>query len=170
MCQETVLLDTHLLSRCHQFYCTVARLLLRTLLGPNYQATFNGVIASDTGEPTMLPKIPTPKIFAAFPEFFLEDIAEIVLFVSQHHFATVEINMDQDLISLLLVVICTCSEGHVKNPYLIAKFVEILYEMSPTNLVPRLYERVLSHPLSVLLPTALMKFYTCKCSLSSNTS
>lgn len=39
-------------------------------------------------------------------------------------------------------------------------FLQILYEMSPSNLVPRLYERVLSHPLSVMMPTALMKFYT----------
>lgn len=72
--------------------------------------------------------------------------------------------MDQDLISLLLVVICSCSDGHVKNPYLTAKFVEILYEMSLTNTGPsRLYDRVLSHPLSVSLPTSLMRFYTREC-------
>uniref|UniRef100_A0A6A7FU80 Ubiquitin conjugation factor E4 B n=2 Tax=Hirondellea gigas TaxID=1518452 RepID=A0A6A7FU80_9CRUS len=160
VCQETALLDTALLSRCIVFYCSVARVLLSTLFGPDYSTLFNSILTSDGVTATALPKSDTPKLFAAFPEFFLEDIAEIVLFVSQHHFPTVENNMDQDLISLLLVVICTCGDGHIKNPYLIAKFVEILYDMSPTNLVPRLYERVLSHPLSVLLPSALMRFYT----------
>lgn len=124
------MLDTQLLSRSLQFYCTVARLLLRSLLGPNYQTTiFHTDNSSDNAfeNNSFFTKISTSKIFAAFPEFFLEDIAEIVLFVSQHHFPTVEANMDQDLVSLLLVVICTCSRGYVKNPYLTAKFVEVSF-------------------------------------------
>lgn len=157
VCQEAALLDTQLLSRCLTFYGSTARLLLSTLLGPDYDVILR---APAIGAAAQLPKIPTPKLFSAFPEFFLEDIAEIILFTSQHHFLTLESAMDQDLISLLLVVICSCSDGHVRNPYLTAKVVEILYEMSITNLGPRLYDRVLSHPLSVSLPSALMRFYT----------
>ncbi|XP_047740861.1 ubiquitin conjugation factor E4 B isoform X3 [Hyalella azteca] len=163
VCQEVVLLDLQLLTRCLTFYCSVAQVLLQTLLGPQYEALFVSLLSTDSASSSnaqvSLPKMTTPKLFSAFPEFFLEDIAEVILFISHYHFPTVENNVGQDLVSLLVVVICGCSDGHVKNPYLIAKFVEMLFDMSPSNLVPRLYERVLSHPLSVLLPSALMRFY-----------
>lgn len=69
--------------------------------------------------------------------------------------------MENSLITWLLVTIC--SSSMIKNPYLVAKLVEVVFVIIPT-IQPRcemLYMRFMNHPISQsLLPSALMKFYT----------
>lgn len=69
--------------------------------------------------------------------------------------------MDPPLVYWLLISIC--SPHCVRNPYIIAKMVEVLFVMSPLMQprAERIFNRIMAHPLSIdLLPIALMKFYT----------
>lgn len=56
-----------------------------------------------------------------------------------------------------------CSQNYIRNPYLIAKLVEVLFVTNPAVQLrtQRFSEMMENHPLSVkqLVP-ALMKFYT----------
>lgn len=65
------------------------------------------------------------------------------------------------LITWLLVA--TCSPHCIKNPYLVAKIIEVMFVLNP-GIQPRtevLHDRLMSHTLSEHnLPAALMKFYT----------
>lgn len=70
-------------------------------------------------------------------------------------------SMDHSMITWLLVA--TCSPHCVKNPYLVAKIIEVLFVLNPgfNPHTEDLYNRVLSHPISEThLPSCLMKFYT----------
>lgn len=70
-------------------------------------------------------------------------------------------NMENSMITWLLTSICKSSI--IKNPYLVAKIVEVVYVLNP-SMHPRcenLYSRLMHHPLSQdQLASALMKFYT----------
>lgn len=71
--------------------------------------------------------------------------------------------MEDSLIDWLLVIIC--SSHCIKNPYLIAKIVEVVFIMNPLVQSPTstalLYDRFMTHQISqTILPSALMKFYT----------
>ena len=67
----------------------------------------------------------------------------------------------QDLITLLLV--CICSASYINNPYLVAKLVEVMFVVNPAvqRKTEKLNDMLLNHPLAIehLVP-ALMKFYT----------
>ncbi len=67
----------------------------------------------------------------------------------------------EDIVTFLVVFIC--SQNYIKNPYLIAKLVEVLFVTNPAvqPRTQRFFEIMENHPLSVnqLVP-ALMKFYT----------
>lgn len=69
--------------------------------------------------------------------------------------------MEDSLITWLLVTIC--SSSMVRNPYLVAKLVEVVFVILPT-IQPRcemLHLRLLNHHIAqTMLPSALMKFYT----------
>lgn len=69
--------------------------------------------------------------------------------------------MEDSLLTWLLVAVCN---GHrIKNPYLVAKIVEVLFVMDPAISLrtENIYTRVMAHPVSQRsLPRALMKFYT----------
>ena len=57
----------------------------------------------------------------------------------------------------------TCSSSYIKNPYLVAKIVKVLFIIGLTEdkRIDVLCSRVMSHELShTHLPGALMKFYT----------
>lgn len=64
---------------------------------------------------------------------------------------------------LTWILVCICKPAAFKNPYLIAKLIEVLFVLNP-NIQPKtevLNNMMMSHPLSVSpLPSALMKFYT----------
>lgn len=69
--------------------------------------------------------------------------------------------MEDSAITWLLVTIC--SSSMIKNPYLVAKLVEVVFVILP-SIQPRcemLYLRLMNHNISqTVLPSSLMKFYT----------
>ncbi|XP_070695163.1 ubiquitin conjugation factor E4 B isoform X3 [Pempheris klunzingeri] len=147
-CADVGLLDENLLRRCLQFYSTVIQLILRMVdpAYPNITLPLN-------------PEI--PKSFAALPEFYIEDVAEFLLFVVQYSPQVLYEPCVQDIVTFLVVFIC--SQNYIRNPYLIAKLVEVLFVTNPAvqPRTQRFSEMMENHPLSVkqLVP-ALMKFYT----------
>ncbi|CAK6951282.1 ubiquitin conjugation factor E4 B isoform X1 [Scomber scombrus] len=147
-CADVGLLDENLLLRCLQFYSTVIQLILR-MVDPAYP---------DITLP-LNPEI--PKSFAALPEFYIEDVAEFLLFVVQYSPQVLYEPCVQDIVTFLVVFIC--SQNYIRNPYLIAKLVEVLFVTNPAvqPRTQRFSEMMENHPLSVkqLVP-ALMKFYT----------
>uniref|UniRef100_A0A8B9R7E8 Ubiquitin conjugation factor E4 B n=1 Tax=Astyanax mexicanus TaxID=7994 RepID=A0A8B9R7E8_ASTMX len=147
-CADAGLLDENLLRRCLQFYSMVIQLILR-MVDPAY--------------PNMsMPLSPEiPKSFAALPEFYIEDVAEFLLFIVQYSPQVLYEPCAQDIVTFLVVFIC--SQNYIRNPYLIAKLVEVLFVTNPAvqPRTQRFFEMIENHPLSVnqLVP-ALMKFYT----------
>ncbi|XP_019743552.1 ubiquitin conjugation factor E4 B isoform X3 [Hippocampus comes] len=147
-CADVGLLDENLLRRCLQFYSTVIQLLLRMVdpAYPNVTLPLN-------------PEI--PKTFAVLPEFYIEDVAEFLLFVVQYSPQVLYEPCVQDIVTFLVVFIC--SQNYIRNPYLIAKLVEVLFVTNPAvqPRTQRFSEMMENHPLSInqLVP-ALMKFYT----------
>ncbi|XP_056128765.1 ubiquitin conjugation factor E4 B [Lampris incognitus] len=147
-CADAGLLDENLLRRCLQFYSTVIQLILR-MVDPAYPHI-------------TLPLNPDiPKSFAALPEFYIEDVAEFLLFVVQYSPQVLYEPCVQDIVTFLIVFIC--SQNYIRNPYLIAKLVEVLFVTNPAvqPRTQRFSEMMENHPLSIkqLVP-ALMKFYT----------
>ncbi|XP_032428255.1 ubiquitin conjugation factor E4 B isoform X1 [Xiphophorus hellerii] len=147
-CADVGLLDENQLRRCLQFYSTVIQLILRMVdqAYPNITLPLN-------------PEI--PKSFAALPEFYVEDVAEFLLFVVQYSPQVLYEPCVQDVVTFLVVFIC--SQHYIRNPYLIAKLVEVLFVTNPAvqPRTQRFSEMMENHPLSIkhLVP-ALMKFYT----------
>uniref|UniRef100_A0A8C9SBI1 Ubiquitin conjugation factor E4 B n=1 Tax=Scleropages formosus TaxID=113540 RepID=A0A8C9SBI1_SCLFO len=147
-CADVGLLDENLLRRCLQFYSMVIQLVLR-IVDPAYP---------DINLP-LNPEV--PRGFAALPEFYVEDVAEFILFIVQYFPQVLYEPCTQDVVTFLVVFIC--SENYIRNPYLIAKLVEVLFVTNPA-VQPRTHrfsEMMENHPLAVkqLVP-ALMKFYT----------
>ncbi|XP_017342388.1 ubiquitin conjugation factor E4 B isoform X2 [Ictalurus punctatus] len=147
-CADAGLLDENLLRRCLQFYSTVIQLIMHIVdpAYPNVALPLN-------------PEI--PKSFAALPEFYIEDVAEFMLFIVQYSPQVLYEPCTQDIATFLVVFIC--SQNYIRNPYLIAKLVEVLFVTNPAvqPRTQRFFELIENHPLSVnqLVP-ALMKFYT----------
>jgi len=102
-----------------------------------------------------------PKSFAALPEFYIEDVAEFLLFIVQYSPQVLYEPCCQDIVTFLIVFIC--SQNYIRNPYLIAKLVEVLFVTNPAvqPRTQRFFEMMENHPLAInqLVP-ALMKFYT----------
>ncbi|XP_076874584.1 ubiquitin conjugation factor E4 B isoform X3 [Brachyhypopomus gauderio] len=147
-CSDAGLLDESLLRRCLQFYGMVIQLILRM---------------ADPAYPNIaLPLSPDiPRSFAALPEFYIEDVAEFLLFIVQYSPQVLYEPCTQDIGTFLVVFIC--SQNYIRNPYLIAKLVEVLFVTNPAvqPRTQRFSEMIENHPLSInqLVP-ALMKFYT----------
>ncbi|XP_071439360.1 ubiquitin conjugation factor E4 B [Hetaerina americana] len=114
-----------------------------------------GVTVSSVPLPTS-----APPEFYALPEFFVEDIAEFLLFALQFAPSVMMDYIDEPMIRWLLVMVC-CPHL-VRSPYLVAKLVEVLFVMCPDVLVHvrPLFMRVISHPIAQIhLSACLMKFY-----------
>uniref|UniRef100_A0A6Q2XGK0 Ubiquitin conjugation factor E4 B n=1 Tax=Esox lucius TaxID=8010 RepID=A0A6Q2XGK0_ESOLU len=144
-CADAGLLDENLLRRCLQFYSMVIQLILLT---QPHVGAFLYLEYAVIG-------------FAALPEFYIEDVAEFLLFVVQYSPQVLYEPCVQDIVTFLVVFIC--SQNYIRNPYLIAKLVEVLFVTNPAvqPRTQRFSEMMENHPLSVkqLVP-ALMKFYT----------
>ncbi|XP_054268263.1 ubiquitin conjugation factor E4 B [Macrosteles quadrilineatus] len=147
-CADAGLLDDNLMRRSLLFYSSVAEFML-TLLTDN----------------PLSPSLPLPPepphLFSALPEWYVEDIAEFLLFALSYCPNVIATSMDRSMITWLLVA--TCSPHCIKNPYLVAKIIEVLFVLNPgfNPHTEELYNRVLSHPISEThLPSCLMKFYT----------
>ncbi|KAJ3644556.1 hypothetical protein Zmor_022280 [Zophobas morio] len=150
-CADAGLLDKNLIRRALIFYTSVAQFLLSLM--------------TNTPPGSPIPNLPLPsttaEAFSALPEWYVEDIAEFLLFALPYFPTVITENMEDSLITWLLVTIC--SSSMIKNPYLVAKLVEVVFVIIPT-FQPRcemLYDRFMSHEISrTILPSALMKFYT----------
>ena len=147
-CYMIAIVDENLLSESMGFYSTFIQFLLK-LACPGF--------------PNLELPLPAeaPEIFTVLPEFYVEDIAEHLLFIIQFSPTALEGNALNDLVLFLIVFIC--SPHYFKNPYLVAKLVEVLFVLNPT-IQPRtrhFYETIENHPLATKhLGSALMKFYT----------
>ncbi|XP_075218617.1 ubiquitination factor E4B [Lycorma delicatula] len=151
-CADAGLLDQNLMRRALQFYTTVAEFLLSVLTDSpvgTVPITFN------------LPLPSEPPVFAAFPEWYVEDIAEFLLFALQSTPRVIVDGMEDNMITWLLVAVC--SPHCIKNPYLVAKIIEVLFVLNPgiQARTESLHNRIMAHPVSEqYLPSFLMKFYT----------
>jgi len=101
-----------------------------------------------------------PAPFSAFPEWFVEDAADFVLFAIQHAPHAVNNDNSSELVVFLIVFIC--SSHYVSIPCLVAKLIEAVFVSSPSlQFAETFHQRLLSHPLAQsYLAKALMKFYT----------
>ncbi|KFP75349.1 Ubiquitin conjugation factor E4 B, partial [Acanthisitta chloris] len=136
-CADAGLLDENFLRRCLNFYGMVIQLMLR-ILDPAYPNI-------------KLPLTPeVPKVFAALPEFYVEDVAEFLFFIVQYAPQVLYEPCTQDIVMFLVVMLC--NQNYIRNPYLVAKLVEVMFMTNPM---------IENHPLSTkLLVPSLMKFYT----------
>ncbi|XP_057653177.1 ubiquitin conjugation factor E4 B [Diorhabda carinulata] len=150
ICADAGILDKNLMRRSLVFYSSVSEYLMSLMTNV------------PPGSP--LPELPLAvdsPAFSSLPEWYMEDIAEFLLFALQYFPNVIADNMEDSMISWLLVTIC--SSNMVKNPYLVAKLVEVVFVILPT-IQPRcevIYSRLMNHHISqTILPSSLMKFYT----------
>nr|KAF6380827.1 ubiquitination factor E4B [Myotis myotis] len=147
-CADAGLLDESFLRRCLNFYGLLIQLLLR-ILDPAYP------------DVTLPLSSDVPKAFAALPEFYVEDIAEFLFFIVQYSPQVLYEPCTQDIVMFLVVMLC--NQNYIRNPYLVAKLVEVMFMTNPA-VQPRtqkFFEMIENHPLSTkLLVPSLMKFYT----------
>ncbi|KAJ1145164.1 hypothetical protein NDU88_011455 [Pleurodeles waltl] len=147
-CADAGLLDENFLRRCLNFYGVVIQLVLHIM---------------DPAFPNItLPLHPeVPKLFAALPEFYVEDVAEFLFFIVQYCPQVLFEPCTQDIVTFLVVLLC--NQNYIRNPYLVAKLVEVMFVTNP-SIQPRtqkFFEMIENHPLSTkLLVPSLMKFYT----------
>nr|XP_042128406.1 ubiquitin conjugation factor E4 B isoform X1 [Peromyscus maniculatus bairdii] len=147
-CADAGLLDESFLRRCLNFYGLLIQLLLR-ILDPAYP------------DVTLPLSSDVPKVFAALPEFYVEDVAEFLFFIVQYSPQVLYEPCTQDIVMFLVVMLC--NQNYIRNPYLVAKLVEVMFMTNP-SVQPRtqkFFEMIENHPLSTkLLVPSLMKFYT----------
>nr|XP_058913834.1 ubiquitin conjugation factor E4 B isoform X2 [Kogia breviceps] len=147
-CADAGLLDESFLRRCLNFYGLLIQLLLR-ILDPAYP------------DVTLPLSSDVPKVFAALPEFYVEDVAEFLFFIVQYSPQVLYEPCTQDIVMFLVVMLC--NQNYIRNPYLVAKLVEVMFMTNPA-VQPRtqkFFEMIENHPLSTkLLVPSLMKFYT----------
>lgn len=142
---EAVILDPDVLQHSIQYYCSLAEwMVLQAAGGPAYLP---------------LPQ-KTPLTFAAIPDFFLEHMADFVLFCTRVTPQTLEDPGFTHIAALMLLLIC--SPHYLHNPYLVSKLVEVMFIMMPGIQHRRhnLINLFLNHPLAPKhLSAALMRMY-----------
>lgn len=107
VCADAGLLDQALLSRSLNFYNMVMGMLLRSVSDWN---------PSCSNAPTLPLSLEVPKAFAAYPEWYIEDMADFLLFTVQYIPQVVEQSSADELILFLIVFVC--SANYVSSPYL----------------------------------------------------
>ncbi|XP_017783423.1 PREDICTED: ubiquitin conjugation factor E4 B isoform X1 [Nicrophorus vespilloides] len=153
ICADTGVLDKNLMRRTLIFYTQVAEYLLYLLTNSKPGACVNTLPLPHNSD--------VPNVFSAIPEWYVEDIAEFLLFALHFIPKVIIENMEDTMITFLLAMVC-CSNS-IKSPYLIAKIVEVIFTINPQvqNNTESLHNRIMSHQISqTLLPSSLMKFYT----------
>uniref|UniRef100_A0A182JGK6 Ubiquitin conjugation factor E4 B n=1 Tax=Anopheles atroparvus TaxID=41427 RepID=A0A182JGK6_ANOAO len=149
---DIAIIDPNVLSACMQFYSSVCEYMLyqienRPIEGPfTNQQHPSTLVASEN--------------FSALPEWYIEDIADFILFCMQHSISVIDY-VDNSIITWILTLVC--APHLIKNPYITAKLIEVLFVTSPTiqTTSPRLYLQIINHELAqTALVSALMKFYT----------
>ncbi|XP_017071788.2 ubiquitin conjugation factor E4 B [Drosophila eugracilis] len=148
-CSEITLLDPALLQRCTEFYSTVCEFMLYQFEGRPIEGPF----ISKKPVPLLMPT----DDFSALPEWYIDDIAEFILFTMQHANVDIRQGIDHSIITWLLT--CVCASHLIKNPYVTAKLVEVMFVFSlkPANSVNT---AMWNHELAQnALVSALMRFY-----------
>ncbi|CAO3618750.1 unnamed protein product [Cunninghamella echinulata] len=151
---ETVLLDPEFLGKLMQFYNLVMAWLVR-------------MVDSKHRHPWETVQLPLPnnipEEFSMLPEWIIEDIVEYFIFLGKYGFETQVIKQypQEELVTFLITFLRNTK--YVKNPYLKAKFVEILFYFTHPlgNGIPGELEAVLNSnrlALKHLVPS-LMSFY-----------
>ncbi|XP_030383559.1 ubiquitin conjugation factor E4 B [Scaptodrosophila lebanonensis] len=148
-CSEITLLDPALLQHCTEFYSTVCEFMLYQFEGRPIEGKFISKVPVQKLKPT--------DAFSALPEWYIDDIAEFILFAMQHANVDIRQGIDHSIITWLLT--CVCASHLIKNPYVTAKLVEVMFVFSlkPTNSVNT---AMWNHELAQnALVCALMRFY-----------
>ncbi|XP_017859364.1 PREDICTED: ubiquitin conjugation factor E4 B [Drosophila arizonae] len=148
-CSEITLLDPALLQRCTEFYSTVCEFMLYQFEGRPIEGPFISKLPVQQLKPT--------DAFSALPEWYIDDIAEFILFAMQHANVDIRQGIDHSIITWLLT--CVCASHLIKNPYVTAKLVEVMFVFSlkPANSVNT---AMWNHELAQnALVSALMRFY-----------
>ncbi|XP_066297718.1 ubiquitin conjugation factor E4 B-like [Branchiostoma lanceolatum] len=147
-CAEAVLHDESMLRRCLHFYGMEVMLLFKILDPKNPRPTLP--LADDV-----------PTAFAALPEFYVEDLADFLMFVLQHAPQVLEDPCTQDIVLFLLLMVAT--PKYMRNPYLTSKLIEVMFVANPAvqPRTERIHEMIVSHPLAApYLAPALIRFYS----------
>ncbi|KAL0082191.1 ubiquitin elongating factor core-domain-containing protein [Phycomyces blakesleeanus] len=151
---ESMVLDPEFLTQTMRFYNLVMAWMVR-MVDPVHQHPWNPI------------KLPLPKdipdTFSMLPEWIVEDIVEFFIFVGKFGYDTQVIKMNPQTELVTFIITFLRNTKYIKNPYLKAKFVEILffYTYPIAKGVPGELEAMLnSHPLALehLVPS-LMTFY-----------
>lgn len=145
LCAETTLFDDHFMGRCMQFYLKLISLLFEVI-------NFRNVLPLAE---------PLSSVFLAFPNWYIEDIADFLLFVLQYCLPVIRNMVLDELIYFIIVIIC--SSKHIGNPYITAKYIEIFFLVCPsvTKEATFLHQRLVNCPLAKgNMMKALMHFYT----------
>ncbi|KAA0186712.1 Ubiquitination factor E4B, partial [Fasciolopsis buskii] len=149
LCCDVVLLHRGLLQGVSVYYASLCRLLFRVAqVDPHV-----GLSASPT----------PPEPFSFMPESFLEDVASYLIFVLRHFSSNalpIDLTAQPTLVAFVLFIIC---QAHfVRNPYLVAKFVEVLFFCDPSvsGRSNEFHKATKMHPLATThLISALIQFY-----------
>ncbi|KAK7093486.1 ubiquitin conjugation factor E4 B-like isoform X2 [Littorina saxatilis] len=147
LCADAGVLDQTMMCRVLKFYTQVAQFLLRA--------------ADPKNKGSVLP-LPTevPMQFSALPEFYLEDITDFLLFVLPYMPDVLADPGTGSIIQLLIVMMC--SQNYMRNPYLLAKMVEVIFVMQPMvqPKAIKINQALLMHELALgYLTPSLMQFY-----------
>lgn len=139
LCTDAGLLDPTLLGRCLHLYNLAAAVFLSLLHEEPPDA------------------VEVPRLFAAYPEWYIEDMADVLLFIIQYQPDAVE-GVSSPLVELLAWLLCAADR--LKKPYLSAKLVEVLFCAHVAG-CGSLASRLLALPRAQQrLGPALMRFYT----------
>ncbi|GMH33488.1 hypothetical protein BSKO_01322 [Bryopsis sp. KO-2023] len=115
LCHEALINDPEVLSSCLQFYKLAASWMLRYV--------------SNGPEPKVPLPLPVPEGFGALPEYFVEDMVDLVIYVGRAAPRVLETAQLHDVLIFLTVLMG--SPSYVKNPYLRAKLAEVLHICLP---------------------------------------
>ncbi|XP_028394040.1 ubiquitin conjugation factor E4 B-like [Dendronephthya gigantea] len=149
VCSDVVLLDPDFRHNCLKYYSVTADWIV--LLMKNFKES-----------PVELPLDPeVPRLFAALPEYYIEDIADFLTFINVHGAENMGDASMKSIVMLMILVICTPS--YLSNPYLTSKLIEVIFigilvnQPKPCAWVEMLkYDAICQDKLS----PALMRFYT----------
>ncbi|XP_053677494.1 ubiquitin conjugation factor E4 B [Anopheles nili] len=149
---DIAIIDPNVLTACMQFYSTVCEYVLyqvenRPIVGPFINKHHPSTLVASNN-------------FSALPEWYIEDIADFILFCMQHSISVIDY-VDNSIITWILTLVC--APQLIKNPYITAKLIEVLFVTSPSiqTTSQRLYLQIINHELAqTALVSALMKFYT----------
>jgi ubiquitin conjugation factor E4 B len=145
---EASIFDNIFLSGCLQFYALSSQWMLSVI---------------DPSSHSLSPPEHVPMEFASLPEYFVEDIADFIVFILRFIPSVLDKVYMRDITNLLVLLV-SCSNKFITNPYLVAKLIEVMYSMTPGHTHPnasKMMDMILSCPVGCKhLAPALMKFFS----------